>query len=48
MVIDMHRAGINTRFMGHVRKHTTNALLNRWLLMGTSTTRTPPFAAVKL
>ncbi len=34
MVIDMHRAGINVRYMGHLRKHTTNTLLNQWLLMG--------------
>lgn len=33
MVIDMHRAGINVRYMGHLRKHTTNTLLNQWLLM---------------
>jgi len=33
LVIQMHRAGINVRYMGYLRKHTTNTLLNRWLLM---------------
>jgi hypothetical protein len=35
IVIDMHRAGINLRCLGHLRKHVTEPTLRRWLLMGT-------------
>lgn len=36
IVIDMHRAGINCRYMGIIRQHVTNANLRKTLLIGSS------------
>lgn len=41
LVIDMHRAGINCRFLGVIRQHITNTNLRKSMLIGASPSSSP-------